>query len=95
MTKTERGTCSGRCGLLCETLHPYGVCERVVDRLQRLEQIVDALPYIDMAMRRHNGDKAFCEACRRRFDALAAKVHDPKGIYASIVHKRSFAEVFA
>jgi hypothetical protein len=73
----------------------HGVCDWVADRLQRLGQIADALPYIDRAMRRNKGNVAFRNKCIARVDALAAKVHHPTGAYASIVHKRSFTEAFA
>lgn len=73
----------------------HGVCDTVADRLQRLGQIADALPYIDRAMRRSGGNLAFRDKCIARVDALAAKVHHPTGTYASIVHKRSYTEAFA
>jgi hypothetical protein len=73
----------------------HGVCDNVADRLQRLGQIADALPYIDRAMRRNKRNIAFRNQCIARVDALAAKVHHPTGAYASIVHKRSFTEAFA
>lgn len=73
----------------------HGVCEMVADRLQRLGQISDALPYIDRTVRHNDLDVAFRNQCIARVDALAAKVHHPTGIYASLVHKRSYAEAFA
>lgn len=73
----------------------HGVCDNVADRLQRLGQIADALPYIDRVVRRNKRNTAFRNQCIARVDALAAKVHHPTGAYASIVHKRSFTEAFA
>ena len=73
----------------------HGVCDNVADRLQRLGQIADALPYIDRVVRRNKRNTAFRNQCIARVDALAAKVHHPTGAYASIVHKRSYAEAFA
>lgn len=73
----------------------HGVCDNVADRLQRLGQIADAIPYIDRAVRRNTRNIAFRNQCIERVDALATKVHHPTGTYASIVHKRSFAEAFA
>ena len=73
----------------------HGVCDRVADRLQRLGQIADTLPYIDRVVRRNKRNIAFRNQCIARVDALAAKVHHPTGTYASIVHKRSFTEAFA
>ena len=73
----------------------HGVFDNVADRLQRPGQIADALPYIDRAMRRNNGNIAFRNQCIARVDALAAKVHHPTGTYASIAHKRSYTEAFA
>lgn len=69
----------------------YGVHDFVHDRLQRLQQIADALPFIDRAIRRKYALKNRLAA---RVDALAAKVHHPDSAYASIVHKRSFTEAF-
>lgn len=73
----------------------HGVCDNVADRLQRLGQIADALPYIDRAVRRNKRNMAFRKQCIARVDALAAKVHHPTSTYASIVHKRSYTEAFA
>ena len=72
-----------------------GVCDKVADRLQRLGQIADALPYIDRVVRRNKHNISFRNQCIARVDALAAKVHHPTGTYASIVHKRSYTETFA
>lgn len=73
----------------------HGVCDNVADRLQRLGQIADALPYIDRVVRRNKRNTSLRNQCIARVDALAAKVHHPTGAYASIVHKRSFTEAFA
>ncbi len=73
----------------------YGVCDTVADRLQRLGQISDALPYIDRAMRCVEGNITDRNKCIERVDALAARVHHPTGTYASVAHKRSYTEAFA
>ena len=75
----------------------HGVCDRVADCLKRIGQIADALPYIDIAIRRNKTirPKSLKKRFKDRVDAIAAKVHHPKGMYASIVHKRSFEEAFA
>lgn len=69
--------------------HTYGVCDNVAERLHRLQQIADALPYIARAVRLGPRDWT------GRVEAMAAKVHRPTGAYATLVHKRSFAEAFA
>ena len=72
----------------------HGVYDLVKERVGRLGDISEALPYIDRAVRRiHNNGVR--NKCIERVDALAAKVHHPTRAYASIVHKRSFTEAFA
>ena len=71
----------------------HGVYDLVKERMERLGQISEALPYIDRAVR-HIHNNGFRNKCIERVDALAAKVHHPTRAYASIVHKRSFVEAF-
>lgn len=73
----------------------YGKCDAMKERLQRLAEIDEALPYISKAVRRAVSDDKKRTALTARVAALAAKVHAPTGVYARLVHKRAYAEAFA
>ena len=78
-----------------DTWNSYGKYERVADRLERLGQIAHALPYVSRAITRKFRESSLRRQHLARVDAIAARVHSPTGAYATLVHKRSFAEAFA
>lgn len=72
------------------------VDDSIPERVQRLGQVADALPYIDRALQRNSHlEDVDRVSFRERVDDMAARLYHPQNLYAKFDLARDFASDFA